>query len=574
MMRPSIRLEKLQGSARNPSVVMAAGELGTARQTRHSFSRALVRHAARDGWKVSTRKWDLDEKGQGTAIYSINFGNEVAELVIFSHVIDEELRTDRVIAQDWDVTAALVLGHVTDDHLRQLAENVRKQEDGRADSQTVIWGRANRSARFFAYIVECLSAGKQPESQKMSESAYILRSTAFYGNGKFGLKDFDGFEDAHPLATPYRMQMLAAWILREFGSDLVNHCAKANSDSAVSLDPSWRRYLGLGNATGLGMVPYPIRHPQILDAWVALRELPLTNALQQNWASDSSELQRLVQLLDRAKTYFAEKVKLETAPYPSGPVLSTKLESILNCALEFQDHSTMQGEPVTHPARRLHEIALTDSVELRQIVDSILIELDSSLDAEIEQILICTDRTYLEPDMDVAELKKIVESVYGWVTKFNFDNKKESSKFWFYSQNNQEPRRGRRKGDNSPVTEHPVGVASDVWKLQKDLTGCAPDEKVGAFIASHPEHWGIVERIQSISDLPYAEAHINPLAEDFIPLDLQRFQLAIYGMENFNPQSTDWLRVTLFQGAPIVNDLLNEDSKDDWLFMPKPTGVV
>ena len=574
MMRSSTRLDNLQNMARNPSVVMAPEELGTARQTRHSFSRALVRHAVRNGWQVNRRKWDLDEKGKGTAIYSVNFGNEVVELVIFSHVIDEEMRNDRVIAQDWDVTAALVLGHVTDDHLLQLSENVRKQEDGRADSKTLIWSRANRSQRFFTYIVECLMAGKQPESQKMSESAYILRSTAFYGNGKFGMKDFDGLGGDHPLATPYRMQMLAAWLMRDFGSDLVNHCAKANSDSAASLDPNWRRYLGLGNATGLGMVPYPIRHPQVLDAWVALRELPLTNALQQSWAPDSAELQRLIQLLNRAKTYFAEKVKLETAPYPSGPILSGKLEKILNCALEFQLNSTMLNQPVTLPGKRLHEIALADSIELRQIVDSILIELDGSLDDEIEQILICTDRTYLEPDMDIEVLKNMVESVYGWVNNFNFENKKETSKFWFYSQNNQEPRRGLRKRGNSPVTEHPVGVASDVWKLKKDLAICVPGEKVGAFIASHPEHWGIIERIQSVSNLPYAEAHINPLAEDFVPLDLQRFQLAIYGMENFNPQSTDWLRVTLYQGAPIVSDLLNKESKDDWLFMPKPTGVL
>ena len=573
-MRPSARLEILQSEARDPSVVMAPEELGSARQTRHSFSRALVRHAAREGWRVTTRKWELDAKGKGTAIYSINFGHEVAELVIFSHVIDEELRSDRVIAQDWDVTAALVLGHVTEDHLLQLSENVRKQEDGRADSKTVIWSRANRSERFFAYIVDCLMAGRQPESQKMSESAYILRSTAFYGNGKFGLKDFDGLGNDHPLATPYRMQMLAAWIMREFGADLVNHCARSNSDTAVELDPSWRRYLGLGNATGLGMVPYPIRHPQILDAWVALRELPLTNALQQSWPSDSAEMQRLILLLTRAVTYFAEKVNLETAPYPSGPVLSRKLETILSCALEFQQNSTMLNEPITHPAERLHEIALADSVELRQIVDSILIELDSSLDAELEQILVCTDRTYLEPEMDVETLTKIVESSYGWVDNFNFEEKDESAKFWFYSQNNQEPRRGGRKGNKSPVTEHPVGIARDIWMLQKDLVGCAPGLKVGAFIATHPEHWGIIERVQSIADLPYAEAHINPLAQGFVPLDLQRFQLAIYGMENFNPQSTDWLRVTLYQGAPIVNDLLNKEFKDDWLFMPKPTGVV
>lgn len=573
MTRPTARLESLQNEARRPEIVMTSEELGTARQTRHSFSRALVRHAARDSWRINIRKWDLDSDGQGTAIYSVNFGREIAEIVIFSHVIDEATRDDRVIAQDWDVTAALVLQVVTDEHLQQLSKNVTRQEDGRADSSSVIWGRANRSERFFAYVVDCLAAGKQPESEKMSESAYVLRSTAFYGNGKFGLKDFDGFKSDHPLATPYRMQMLTAWILREFSADLVNHCAKARSTSAVSLDPSWRRYLGLGNATGLGMVPYPIRHPQVFDAWVALRELPLTNALQQTWTSDSEEFQRVLRLLERAKLYFAEKVNLETNPYPRGPELSNQLEMILSFAHEFQINSTILGEFVSHPARRLHELALAESIELRQIIDSILIELDGSIDDEIEQLLICTDRTYLVPDMSVDRLKEIINADYGWTKNFDFNDKKETAKFWFYSQNNQEPRRGRRKKNINPVTEHPVGIANDVIKLEKDLERSLGNQKVGTFISIHPEHWGIVERIQSISGIPYAEAQINPLAEDFIPLDLQRFQLAIYGMENFNPQSTDWLRVTLFQGAPILADLDSEQALDDWLFMPKPIGV-
>jgi hypothetical protein len=57
--------------------------------------------------------------------------------------------------------------------------------------------------------------------------------------------------------------------------------AAAQGSAAVPLDPAWRRYLGLGNATGLGMVPYVIRHPQVMDAWVAMRELPLAAAMQQ-----------------------------------------------------------------------------------------------------------------------------------------------------------------------------------------------------------------------------------------------------------------------------------------------------
>jgi hypothetical protein len=93
---------------------------------------------------------------------------------------------------------------------------------------------------------------------------------------------------------------------------------------------------------------------------------------------------------------------------------------------------------------------------------------------------------------------------------------------------------------------------------------------VGTFLLDNPQHWGIVERIQSVEGLPYTEARVNPLADDFLPLDLQRFQLALYGMENFNPQSTDWLRVTLFGGAPTVADVMAGVPVDDWLFVPRP----
>ena len=58
-----------------------------------------------------------------------------------------------------------------------------------------------------------------------------------------------------------------------------------------------------------------------------------------------------------------------------------------------------------------------------------------------------------------------------------------------------------------------------------------------------------------------------------VPLDLQRFQLAVYGMDNFCPQSTDWVRVTLFGGAPRASDVA-AGLDDDWLFAPKPLTVA
>ena len=40
-------------------------------------------------------------------------------------------------------------------------------------------------------------------------------------------------------------------------------------------------------------------------------------------------------------------------------------------------------------------------------------------------------------------------------------------------------------------------------------------------------------------------------------------------MDEFKPKSTDWLRVTLFQGAPRLADL-GPDLNDDWALPERP----
>lgn len=137
--------------------------------------------------------------------------------------------------------------------------------------------------------------------------------------------------------------------------------------------------------------------------------------------------------------------------------------------------------------------------------------------------------------MSILELRAALDERYSWVGQHDFSDRVSTSMFWYYSQNNQEPRRGVRGKDRGVITEHPVGIARDTAELLDDLRNVPDDLSVGAFLLDYPQHWGIVERIQSVRALRYAEARVNPLSGDFIPLDLQRFQLALYGMENFNP---------------------------------------
>lgn len=572
MRRPTKRLEMLQALARDRSAALDPADLGSARATRHSFARSFLRLAAKERWAAEKERFELDDEGRGTAVYRVDCGSAgPIRLVAFPTVVADGQRTDRVIAETWDLTAALCRGPVDDLRLEGLRRQVPAQEGGRADVDTLVWTRANRSVRFFDHVVERLASGLQPDPEVIGDDAYVMRSTAFYANGKWGLKDFDGYLDTDPLAVPYRAQMLAAWLLRELSLDLVTHCARRRSPHAVPLDGTWRRYFGLGNATGLGMVPYVINHPAVLDAWVATRELPLANALVSDWSADSPEAYRVVSLLDRAVSHFLERPLLSTEPYLTGPDLADQLAPIAAKARAFVD--TGVAAAGVSFARSLHETAAEAGNELRAVVDSILVEVDESLDEEVELLLRVDEQAKTSLTIQCGDLRTMIDTAYPWVRRFDFENRDESARFWFSSADSQEPRRGRRNIDPGETVEHAIDVARRVTQLAAALDQVEKGRPVVDFLFDHPAHRWAVDRVLRCSGLSYGEPHVNPLGENFLPLDLQRFQLAAYGMENFSPQSTDWLRVTLFAGAPRASDVVS-GVDDDWCYAAKPQEAL
>ncbi|MEO8851057.1 MAG: hypothetical protein ABI360_04935 [Allobranchiibius sp.] len=87
-------------------------DMGTARATRHSFSRTVIRHLVAQEWQVDRELFDMDAEGRGTAIYRIKWRDLTWRLVAFSQVLQDGQREDRVIAGGWDITLALVEGDV------------------------------------------------------------------------------------------------------------------------------------------------------------------------------------------------------------------------------------------------------------------------------------------------------------------------------------------------------------------------------------------------------------------------------------------------------------------------------
>ena len=153
---------------------------------------------------------------------------------------------------------------------------VPKQEFGRLSYKELTLSRANKSIRIFNHVVESLSNGVQPDKELLAKVGYLYRTTAVYGSGKFGLADRFRIKNREEIYGPFRLEMMLVYLVRQFTFDQVNHVAKnRNPKKAVNLDPEICKSLGIGNSTGLGMAPFIVNHPTLLNNWIYAREVSL-----------------------------------------------------------------------------------------------------------------------------------------------------------------------------------------------------------------------------------------------------------------------------------------------------------
>ena len=60
----------------------------------------------------------------------------------------------------------------------------------------------------------------------------------------------------------FQIELLAVYLIRWFTIDLAEHLArKRGGDKAVKFEPHIRQFIGVGNATGLGMAPFLLKPP-------------------------------------------------------------------------------------------------------------------------------------------------------------------------------------------------------------------------------------------------------------------------------------------------------------------------
>ena len=544
---------------RDPKEIMTLSRLGSFYQSKLSFLRSFLREFK--DWEFSKDLFELDENGYGIAVYSVKKDSRAYSLVCFANELNSTERSDRVIATKWDAAFVLHDGIPTQDDISRLKENVPKQEVGRVSYKELTLSRANKSVRIFEHTVDSLASGKQPDENIVKDVGYLYRTTAVYGSGKFGLADRHRIKDRSEICGPFRLEMMLVYLVRQFTFDQVNHIAKSrNPIKAVQLSDDIARNLGIGNSTGLWMAPFIVNHPTLLHNWIYSRE----EALKQIRSIEKVDIKDF----NKFKQCF-EKSKLNINTWKTDSEYQINKINILIKDLNFFENNYLLDFD-------FNELFLWNKLYLwiekeltgegiEYIVSMLMEPYDNIVNPLIENMSSEEDLYFDIPgERLVSDLINIIKNNYSNILDIDFNSPNEIANFWFISKNKEEPRVANRHEEEGSELEQPLAIARDVSKLFKRLNNFQPSKTIAEFLMINNDLRHAVRRCFIIEKFPYSEIQDNTIGSELVPIDMLRLKLSFFGAQKFDPRSDKWLRINMYQGAPLINELKNTD--DTWIY--------
>ena len=544
---------------RHPEDVMKLSRLGSFHQSKLSFLRSFIREFK--NWEFNRDIFDLDKDGYGVVVYSVRKNKRIYSLICFSQHINAEERSDRVIATKWDAAFVLHDGVPTKNDIERLKENVPKQEIGRMSNKELALSRANKSVRIFDHVVNSLSSGKQPDVNLLNKVGYLYRTTAVYGSGKFGLADRFRIKDRKEICGPFRLEMMLVYLVRQFTFDQINHISKMkNPNEFVSLDKKIAKNLGIGNSTGLGMAPFIVNHPTLLHQWIYNREKALKEIRSIKDVS-KKEIEHFKFCLEKSK-------KIIDTWYTDSKYQNKKIKSLKNDLIKFNEY--FSSLKFISKKYLWNEIFLWIDKYLDEECSEYLISMmmepyDNIIEPLVKNMSSDEEKYFNIPSSrKLIELKKIIETKYRLILNINFNDKKSNTFFWFISKNKEEPRIANRFEEYGSNLEQPLAIARDIKKVYEKISNENLSKTVADFLVDNDELRHVIRRIFISEKFQYSEIQDNTISESLIPIDMLRLKLSFFGAQKFDPRSDKWLRICMYQGAPLVNEIKNSD--DTWIY--------
>ena len=549
----------MQIELRDPNIIMKLSRLGSFHQSKISFLRSFLEEFK--NWEFNRDLFDLDENGYGEAVYSLKKNKRIYSLICFANALSDDERSDRVIATKWDAAFVLHDGIPTKKDISRLKINVPKQEVGRVSYKELTLSRANKSLRVFNHVVESLTNGKQPNNKILSDVGYLYRTTAVYGSGKFGLADRFRLKNRNEINGPFRLEMMLVYLIRQFTFDQVNHIAKCkNPQKSIQLDDKVSRSLGIGNSTGLGMAPFIVNHPTLLNNWILAREKSLKK-IREIKIVDHNDKELFIRCLNNS---FKNVTTWQTDSDFQRKKISqlikdlTKLNQYLKNKFDFNKNYPF-NDLYLWIEKNLSEECIEYTVSMMmepysKIINPHIKEMSSD---EEKYFNIPTDRT-------ISDLRNILETKYNEIIKIDFSEKENNQNFWFISKNKEEPRIANRYKEEGHELEQPLAIARDIKKLYIKISNEKNSLTIGKFLINNNDLRHVVRRAFIIEKFPYAEIQDNIIGSNLVPIDMLRLKLSFFGAMKFDPRSDKWLRITMFQGAPLAKELNNLD--EHWMY--------
>ena len=547
----------MQIELRKPEFVMRLDRLGSFHQSKLSFLRSFIREFK--DWEFETKELELDENGFGHCVYVVTKDNKQYSLVCFSNELDDSERSDRVIATKWDASFVLFDGIPSDQDINRLKANVPLQEQGRVTEKELCLSRANKSVRVFEHVVDRLAQGKQPDTDILYNVGYLYRTTAVYGSGKFGLADRIKIQDRGELKGPFRLEMMLVFLARQFTFDMVNHVAHQRSpQNAVKLNDDIARNLGIGNSTGLGMAPFIVNHPALLNQWIiskekallAIRSIP--NTSQKEKEKFQSYLSTIKENIKFWKTDSEYQIKKNLH-------LTNDLEKFQNYFGKLDIEKFFWNT--------VYEWAeINTQAECCELIVSLLMEVYPEIVEPLSYEMSIDEEDYFDFDTSrsIGDVCALIEKKYAWLVEIDFEKKDNIFNFWYYSKNKQEPRMSDRFSEDGAERELPLAIARDINKLYLELKNYPKKDPLSSYLIKNQEYRHILRRIFICEKLPYSEIQDNTISKSLIPVDMLRLKLSFFGATRFDPRSDRWVRITMYQGAPLMKEIHQSD--DTWSY--------
>ena len=355
--------------------------------------------------------------------------------------------------------------------------------------------------------------------------------------------------------------MMLVYLVRQFTFDQVNHIAKSrNSKKAVSLDKSICKNLGIGNSTGLGMAPFIVNHPTLLNNWILMREKAL------------KQIREIKNVEEKDFLLFSECLKSSLTNITSWNSESEfqikKINNLLSDIKKFirfiengfdLKKEFLFNEIYIWSENNLCEEAIEYIVSLmlepyKDIVEPLIKRMSSE---EEKYFNIPTNRT-------TNDLKLILQKRYSEILKIDFKKQENNQNFWFISKNKEEPRLADRFEEHGSDLEQPLAIARDIKKLYDKIIELKNNNSIADFLYDNPDLRHVVRRAFIIEEFPYSEIQDNTIGKSIVPIDMLRLKLSFFGALKFDPRSDKWLRICMFQGAPLPNELSSYD--EQWVY--------